>query len=55
MLLRLRWALRLVRDIVLYGVVNRSPLTSGAILALLVLGLLISAAQISAPFIYTLF
>ncbi len=54
-MLFLKWTARLLRDIVLFGIVNRSPATSFSILLLLVIGLVIAAAQISAPFIYTLF
>ncbi len=50
-----RWTLRMVRDVVLFGVVNRSPMMSLGILGLLVIGLVVGAAQVSAPFIYTLF
>ncbi|MEZ4464797.1 MAG: hypothetical protein R3F43_09915 [bacterium] len=42
-------------DVALFGVVNKSPALSLAILLLLLLGLVIGAAQVSAPFIYTLF
>ncbi|MFT3769738.1 MAG: hypothetical protein QM820_30240 [Minicystis sp.] len=51
----LRWITRMLRDVVLFGVVNRSPVMSVAILAFLAIGLTIVAAQVSAPFIYTLF
>jgi hypothetical protein len=51
----LKWTARLLRDVILFGIVNRSPATSFSILLLLVIGLVIAAAQISAPFIYTLF
>jgi hypothetical protein len=54
-LLAARWAGRMVRDVLLFGIVNRSPAMSVAILAFLVVGLTIVAAQVSAPFIYTLF
>jgi hypothetical protein len=50
-----RWLFRMVRDVFLYGVVNRSYAMSFALLAFLVIGLTIVAAQVSAPFIYTLF
>ena len=54
-MLFIKWTWRLLRDVVMFGIVNRSPLTSFTILLLLVVGLVIAAAQISAPFIYTLF
>jgi hypothetical protein len=53
--MRARWMLRMLRDVVLLGVVNRSYAMSFALLAFLVIGLTIAAAQVSAPFIYTLF
>jgi hypothetical protein len=54
-MLALKWFWRVVRDAIVMGYVNRSPWQSLLILALLFLGLLITASQISAPFIYTLF
>jgi hypothetical protein len=51
----LRWVVRMLKDIVLFGFVNRSFAMSFALLAFLVIGLTIVAAQVSAPFIYTLF
>jgi hypothetical protein len=50
-----RWLLRMVRDVFLFGVVNRSYTLSFSLLAFLVIALTIVAAQVSAPFIYTLF
>jgi hypothetical protein len=50
-----RWVIRMLRDVLLFGVVNRSYAMSLALLSLLVIGLMIVAAQVSAPFIYTLF
>ncbi|HEY3821749.1 MAG TPA: hypothetical protein VGL81_31495 [Polyangiaceae bacterium] len=50
-----RWLLRMVRDIFLFGVVNRSYAMSLWLLAFLVIAITIVAAQVSAPFIYTLF
>ena len=49
------WIGRLVRDVVAMAFVNRAYGMSLAILVFLMLGALISAAQVSAPFIYTLF
>ncbi len=54
-MLYMKWTLRMTRDIVLFGVINRSLAMSFSILLLLVVGLVIAAAQVSAPFIYTLF
>jgi hypothetical protein len=51
----LYWTGRLLRDIVLQAWVNRSVLVSAVVLLLLLTGLLIAGAQVSAPFIYTLF
>ncbi len=50
-----RWTWRLLVDIVRFGFVNRSLAMSMSVLFLLAIGLVIAAAQISAPFIYTLF
>ena len=49
------WIGRLLRDIIAMAFVNRAYGMSLAILILLLLGALFSAAQVSAPFIYTLF
>jgi hypothetical protein len=51
----LSWVFRMVRDILAFGVVNRSIALSLAILFLLLIGVLAIGAKISAPFIYTLF
>ena len=55
MVAMLRWTGWLLKDVVLFGWVNRSPKTSLGILFFLAMGLIIGAAQVSAPFIYTLF
>ena len=55
MILRLRWLLRMLVDIVLLGFVNGSFGMSLALLALLVIGLTMVVAQVSQAFIYTLF
>ncbi len=49
------WMTRLLRDVVLFGVVNRAYVLAGSMLVLMFLGLLILGAEVSAPFIYTLF
>jgi hypothetical protein len=54
-MIHIRWFFRMLRDIFLFGVVNRSYALSLALLALFVLALTIVAAQVAAPFIYTLF
>lgn len=51
----LRWFFRMLGDIFLFGIVNRSFGMSFMLLTLFVIGLTIVAAQIAAPFIYTLF
>ena len=51
----IRWILKMLKDVVLFGIVNRSFAMSFALLAFFVIGLTIVAAQVSAPFIYTLF
>jgi hypothetical protein len=50
-----RWLYKMIRDVFLFGIVNRSFSMSFALLAFLLIGLTIVAAQVSAPFIYTLF
>jgi hypothetical protein len=50
-----RWIFRMIVDVVKFGVVNRSFAMSFAILAFLTIAFAIIAAQVSAPFIYTLF
>jgi hypothetical protein len=52
---RLYWTFKMIRDVVVFGFVNRSFAMSFSLLAFLVIGLAIVAAQVSAPFIYTLF
>ena len=54
-MLLIRWTFRLLRDVVLFGIVNRSIVLSVLILFFLLIGLVIAAAQVAAPFIYTLF
>jgi hypothetical protein len=54
-LLLAKWFLRMMRDIVWLGRANRTYALSLSILFLLLIGLLAVGAQISAPFIYTLF
>ncbi len=54
-MIRLYWVSKLLGDIIALGWVNRAPMLSIALLGLLALGALFTAAQASAPFIYTLF
>jgi hypothetical protein len=51
----IRWFFRMIADIFAFGVVNRSFALSFMLLGLLVIALTIVAAQVAAPFIYTLF
>ena len=51
----LKWLTKLVFDTIHMGFVNRSVAVSVGILVMLLLGLVVAAAQISAPYIYTLF
>jgi len=50
-----KWAVRMVRDVVWFGVVNRSLGVSVGILFVMLVGMLAIGAKLSAPFIYALF
>ncbi len=50
-----KWFAILIKDIVMFGVVNKEYALGSIILLLLALGLLVVGVQFSAPFIYTLF
>ena len=54
-MLLLKWVIRMLVDLVRFGIANRAMGMSLAVIALLFLGLAIVAAKISAPLIYTLF
>ena len=54
-MLAIKWFCRLLCDTLVMGIANRSPWQSLFILVLVFVGLLITASQVSAPFIYTLF
>jgi hypothetical protein len=54
-MLLVSWLFRMLKDVFLFGFVNRSYAMSFSLLAFFVIGLTIVAAQVSAPFIYTLF
>ena len=54
-MLKVKWAFKLIRDIILFGYVNQSYFISLLILGFLLISAVIFSAQISAPFIYTLF
>ncbi|MFO0757730.1 MAG: hypothetical protein U0359_14630 [Byssovorax sp.] len=51
----MRWLWAMLRDVFMLGVVNKSFAMSFAILSFFIIGLTIIAAQVTAPFIYTLF
>ena len=54
-MITIQWFLRMIRDVVWFGIANRAPFLSIGILLLIFAGVLIVAAKISAPYIYTLF
>jgi hypothetical protein len=51
----MRWMGRMLIDLIRFGIVNRAFGMSLAVISLLFLGLVIIAAKVAAPFIYTLF
>ena len=53
--MRIKWGFRLLIDVIRMSVINQAYGLGLSIFVLLILGLVFSAAQISAPFIYTLF
>lgn len=54
-MLTIKWLMKMIRDLILFGIVNRAMFMSLAVLGLLLLGIIIIAAKVAAPFIYTLF
>ena len=54
-MLLLKWVVRMLADLVRFGVANRATGMSLAVIALLFVGIAIVAVKISAPLIYTLF
>jgi hypothetical protein len=54
-MLLIKWVMRMLVDLVRFGIVNRAMGMSIAVITLLFLGVIIVAAKITAPFIYTLF
>ena len=54
-MLFLKWAVKMLVDLVKFGIANRAMGMSLAVISLLFLGVIIIAAKITAPFIYTLF
>jgi len=54
-MLHLKWFFRMLRDVADYGWTNRSFGLAAMILVLIGIGLIIGAAAVSAPWIYTIF
>ena len=54
-MLSIKWFLIMLRDVVVYGWTNRSFGLAAMILVLIGIGLIIGAAAVSAPWIYTIF
>lgn len=54
-MLLLKWIIQMLVDLVKFGIANRAMGMSLAVITLLFLGLVIVAAKITAPLIYTLF
>lgn len=54
-MISVRWMFRLLVDLLGFGITNRALGMSLAVLLLLLLGVLIVAVKVTAPFIYTLF
>ena len=54
-MLLLKWAFKMLADLVRFGIANRAMGMSLAVISLLFLGVVIIAVKITAPFIYTLF
>lgn len=54
-MLPIKWFLYMIRDVAVYGWTNRSFGLAAMILILLGIGLIIGAAAVSAPWIYTVF
>ncbi len=50
-----KWIIRMLVDVVKFGLVNRAIGMSLAVITLIFLGVIIVAAKVAAPFIYTLF
>ena len=54
-MLLLKWIIRMFVDLLRFGIANRAMGMSLAVITLLFMGVVIVAAKITAPFIYTLF
>ncbi len=54
-MLTIKWGVRMLADLLKFGLANRAIAMSLSVICLLFLGIVIVAAKIAAPFIYTLF
>ncbi len=54
-MLLFKWLIRMLVDLVRFGITNRAMGMSLGVIALLFLGVVIVAAKVAAPLIYTLF
>jgi len=54
-MITIKWLIRMLADIVWFGIANRAIGMSLAVISLLFLGVVIVAVKVTAPFIYTLF
>ncbi len=54
-MINIKWLVRMLSDLVWFGIANRAIGMSLAVISLLFLGLVIIAVKATAPFIYTLF
>ena len=54
-MLLFQWIVRMFVDLLRFGLANRAMSMSFSVIALIFLGLVVIAAKLTAPFIYTLF
>jgi hypothetical protein len=54
-MITMKWIARMFLELLRYGIANRAPGMSLAVIALLLLGAVAVAVKVTAPFIYTLF
>ncbi len=54
-MLLLKWIFRMIVDLVRFGRANRAMGMTLAVIALLFAGVVVIAAKVTAPFLYTLF
>lgn len=54
-MITLKWIIRMLADLIRFGITNRAVGMSLAVICLLFLGVVILAVKVTAPFIYTLF